>query len=477
MIYDYADQQPVPGQYDVCIVGAGPAGICLANKLDVYGKKVLLLEAGGLTYSQQSQDLYECDTTGRDLWPETTRLRYLGGTSNHWAGRCRPFDPSDFSEGHYSGASTWPISFDELDIYLKEAMEILDISSSGFQTYNDDLDREYFVADHYALSTPTRFSEKYLDSLRESQNIDLFINANAVFLESVNDQINSIQVKNYNGLENNYSSKQFVLAMGAIENARFLLNQSIYKNEDSRKAQKNIGKYLMEHFNVKIGEFILADTDDTSSYQFYTTDALCAENQIGKSNFSFGTVQEIKSYGRTAEIKTFFKNLACGGGFSDKVQFIERFECPGTGIITTLMEQAPGSQSYISLSNETDALGLKKAVVHWEINDTDQRMIKASSLELARVFSDSGMGAIKLEDYILDDSIMIPISPHAHHMGTTRMSSKPEDGVVDGNSCIFGMENLYVAGSSVFATGGGCNPTLPIVQLSLRLADHLRRVD
>ena len=63
-----------------------------------------------------------------------------------------------------------------------------------------------------------------------------------------------------------------------------------------------------------------------------------------------------------------------------------------------------------------------------------------------------------------------------HHIGTTRMATDPNSGVVDDNCQVFGTQGLYVAGSSVFPTSGYANPTLTIVALSLRLASHIREV-
>lgn len=157
----------------------------------------------------------------------------------------------------------------------------------------------------------------------------------------------------------------------------------------------------------------------------------------------------------------------------DKVQFISDFKCPGMGNIGTLIEQSPNLDSRITLSKETDDLGINKANFEWKISDFDRNTIRETGLAMAKEFANSGLGNIRLSDFILDDKLEIKFGHHAHHMGTTRMSENPKYGVVDKNSKVHDLDNLYIAGSSVFSTGGACNPTMPIIQLCLKLADHL----
>ena len=140
-----------------------------------------------------------------------------------------------------------------------------------------------------------------------------------------------------------------------------------------------------------------------------------------------------------------------------------------------MLEQAPVMDgSSVSLAGEKDELGMRKAKIDWKLSDVDRRTIRTVGLEVAKGFARSGLGLVKLRDYIVDSARDIPVSPHAHHMGTTRMAQSAEWGVVDPNCKVFGTNNLYVAGSSIFSTGGGCNPTMPILQFTLRLADHLK---
>jgi len=81
---------------EICIVGAGAAGITLAREFDGSGMACVLLESGGGEFDTKTQELYAGDNTGRFLDLTTSRLRYFGGTTNHWAGGCLPLDPIDF---------------------------------------------------------------------------------------------------------------------------------------------------------------------------------------------------------------------------------------------------------------------------------------------------------------------------------------------------------------------------------------------
>jgi choline dehydrogenase-like flavoprotein len=145
MIKDYQSQKELRDHYDTCIIGGGPAGITLALRLAGNGRRVVLVEGGGLEYSPVSQNLYKVSSSGLEMYAQETRLRYLGGTSNHWAGRCRPFEPSDFIVAPPVPVPGWPIAFSEIERNLPEAMDIVDLPPhSGFKAINASLDGNDF---------------------------------------------------------------------------------------------------------------------------------------------------------------------------------------------------------------------------------------------------------------------------------------------------------------------------------------------
>lgn len=479
MIKDYQSQKELRDFYDVCIVGAGPAGITLALRLAVNGRRVLLLEGGGREYSQNSQSLYQCPSTGLEVYAEETRLRYLGGTSNHWSGRCRPFEASDFNTGPPVRLPGWPIAFAEMEAHLAQAMVIVDlVPNAGFKAINPSLDGSEFAADRFLLSPPTRFAKKYAKELDETEGLDVFINCNCVDLEfdSQTGRIASIVVADYEQHRERVKARQFILATGAIENARQLLNSESLAAGGIVTEGGLVGKCFMEHLNVELGTFILKDGQGKDSREYFTTDAFVAQHKAGKGNVAISLVSEVKTYGRMAAIKSFFENLICDVGVEQKIEFITKFDCPGDGVIGTLIEQFPNLDSRVSLLPERDALGMRKAVVHWELSSADRDTVKSIGLEMAKCFADTGLGLVKLEQCVYDQTVPLKVNPHAHHMGTTRMASAPEFGVVDENCKVFGVENLHIAGSSVFATGGASNPTMPLLQLTLRLAEHINRI-
>ncbi|MHC8354599.1 GMC oxidoreductase [Pseudomonas sp. LB3P81] len=476
MIKDYQSQKELRDRYDFCIIGAGPAGITLALRLAVNGRHVLLLEGGGHEYSHPSQTLYNCTSTGMNVYAEETRLRFLGGTSNHWAGRCRPFEKSDFDVAPPVKLPGWPIAFSEIERYLPAAMDIVDLpSDAGFKAINASMDGNDFQADRFLLSPPTRFAQKYAKDLQETEGLDVFINCNCVDLEfdSKAGRIASIVVSDYDKHRERVTAKHFILATGAIENARQLMNSESLASAGVVSKDGFVGRCFMEHLNLDLGTFILGEGQSPEPRQYFTTDAFTAQYQSGKGNVSASLLAEVHAYGRTAAIKDFLENLACDVGLAHKIDFITHFNCPGDGVITTLIEQFPNRNSRLTLLEDRDALGMRKVNIHWELAPEDRHTIKSIGLEVAKCFAETGLGFVKLDEYVYDVSVPLKVEPHAHHMGTTRMASAPESGVVDENCKVFGIDNLYVTGSSVFPTAGASNPTMPLIQLALRLADHL----
>jgi choline dehydrogenase-like flavoprotein len=143
-------------------------------------------------------------------------------------------------------------------------------------------------------------------------------------------------------------------------------------------------------------------------------------------------------------------------------------------VVRSVGEQVPNPDSRVTLADSFDDYGLPRARVAWATSETDRISTGRFATLLAREFGRLGIGRMRLTFDPDSDRMPEMVEPGCHHMGTTRMADDPSQGVVDRNCRLHGLANLYVAGSSVFPTGSCANPTLTVVALAARLADHLK---
>jgi|SRR5665213_698905 len=481
MLYDFNEawERVSAVSYDVCICGTGPAGITTARKLAARGKRILLLEGGDLSYSDESQDLYKGESVGRRYWHvESGRLRYFGGTSNHWEGRCGVLDPIDFEDRKYFGLPGWPISRLQMMTHLEEAQDILDIAGKDLLSYkNPEFPSAMFEQSGFALSPPTRFAEKYEAELKQSEKIDLFYNANLVDvrLNDNRDAVAGLSVESFNRHKVEISANLYILALGAIETARILLNSDRQVSEGIGNHSGMVGRCFMEHLNVPIGRFLVTSPGFwQKDVELVPTAEFMRQNDLGNGIVDFGPNGSPQSYGRLRVLKQFLRETSCIlPNIADLARRIVDFDCPGDGLVTSLIEQVPNPSSRVSLTHETDKFGLRRIQLDWELTDRDKRTIRFLSMKAAQEMARLDRARVQLAPFITNPEIDIEVGAHAHQMGTTRMSSDPKFGVVSERCQVHGIENLYLMGSSVFPTGGGTNPTLTIVMLALNLADEL----
>ena len=138
-------------------------------------------------------------------------------------------------------------------------------------------------------------------------------------------------------------------------------------------------------------------------------------------------------------------------------------------------EALPDPQSRVTLDpRRRDRFGMPHVPVDWRLADRDRLGPERLRAELTRALEHAGLGRLEFRAELAADGQPYALEGGKHHMGTTRMHRDPRQGVVDPDGRVHGLANLYVAGSSVFPTGGYANPTLTIVALALRLADHLK---
>lgn len=501
--------------YDVCIAGAGVAGITLALELAKTGKQVLLLEAGDIDYSDQSQEVYAGDIVGREYFElDVARLRYLGGTSNHWAGYCRPLDDFDFEARPELDLSGWPIGKPDISPWLEPAAAILEIDPNyADDAIVDGTDGNLRRID-VRLSPPVRFGERYLEALKTNDNIQLVLNANLVDIkvDTASGAIQHMTIAGYGSVSQRFdvSADVFVLALGGIENARALLNANSQVDAGIGNGNDLVGRYFMEHVHLDGGFAILNGPleehfDGLKTFNrvgeavnFAITGDFTRSSQILNCEMRLADIARGESKPDPESWKARIKRMLCNSDYVVDIAsyFDEGFKAQRCmlahehanalageydGVVRLSSEQKPNPNSRVLLSDERDKFGLRRTALDWQLTELDKKTIQESMLELGRYFASKDIGRLKVPDWMLDDGPGIAGMAEGergadfHHLGTTRMAESASEGVVDSNCKIFGSTNFYVAGSSIFASGGHVPPTLTIVQLTLRLADHLNQ--
>lgn len=467
--------------FDVCIIGAGPAGITLARKLALRGLSIGLFEGGGLEQSTESQDLYKGAIGAQPYFPlDGARLRFFGGSSNHWGGWTRPLDAHDFEVRDDHPQSGWPIAKSDLDPFAAEADDILDLPDHFTPPDLFDGAADTLMPGYFRFSNPTtRFGQKYRAELQASDKIKTFINANLVDMR-LDDSRATVTEAVFRGLKRpglvSVTAKRFVLCLGGIENPRALLNASSQIGAGIGNENDVVGRYFLEHPHLPVGNVVVR-----KPITFMLVYSPKLEFMKANHILSFGLRLGNFSIAPEGIFTGPFKpQPACAQPFEALLAAAMKGEepaCPAHVASAFLAsEQSLNPDSRVRLGNDRDRFGLRRAELDWNLTEMDFRTIRAATSEASRIMAEQDVGRMHVVDWLLEDNnkpTLDQLWGGSHHMGTTRMSDDPKTGVVDRNCRVHSVGNLYIGGSSVFATCGHSNPTYSIVQLALRMSDHL----
>ena len=510
--------------YDVLILGAGPAGITLALELRGQGLRIGLLESGSDQFDPDTQMLYDGTVTGHSSAVDLAaiRLRYLGGATNHWGGRCVPMDRIDFERTPLSGLSGWPISYDAMLPFYDRAHPYFGIGRFVYdpleigQITRSDL----LLPDAEALRTVVlrqsdlQFGPQYQRDLAQASDIDLWYWTNVVELETGDDgAITAVETLTLDGRSRRFTAQIVVLACGAVENTRQLLAHNARTGQRLGDAGDLLGRCYIDHPaggaaflwlerpmapSVYWGDLPL-DSDGTpvrllwalteetlarealANIQFYLLPFdETPDPRIREANRGWSGLRNVAKWtlGRDREritlsdaYCTMINNADMMA--ADVLGMIDRDVPTQRLLLKYEAEQQPDRTSYVSLSDTRDELGQLRADLHWSPTEADLDSILRTTEIIGREVGTASFGRIEFEDHF--DEPYWHTQTSWHQMGTTRMATEPRNGVVDPDCRVHGSSNLYVAGGSVMPTGGRANPTLTIVALSIRLADHLKR--
>lgn len=460
-------------QPQVCIIGSGPAGLSLALSLADRRIPSLVLEAGGLTWDEASQALYEGVVVGDPYFDlRMARLRQFGGTSGHWQGWCRPLDEDDFDVRPHMAHSGWPIRKSDLDPYTDATHRLLEISEQLPVNRALNADVEEF---HMVFSPPTRFGDRYRDRIERSPHIGLIVEATLKELVPVAGRIGHAQVVDKAGQEHRISAHTYVLCAGGIENSRLLLWSNARHNGGVVPQAQALGRYWMEHPHFTVGDAILVG-DAVKAFEARRFFGLspAAKARLRTPAAGIRVSQRIEG----SQLKELVRSGMCvAPDFFERAMHMAGRSLTCGLDIRMAWEQPPRPDNRIALDERRDRFGIPLPRLHWRKDEADRETAIRALEAFGRYLIEHGLGRARIRHWLVSGDTYPTDDEGAgfHHMGGTRMAAAPAEGVVDRNCRVFGVDNLYVGGSSVFATGGHANPTYTIVQLAVRLADHLAR--
>ncbi len=485
-----------------------------------------MVESGGFDSDSDVQELYEGESNGIDLpnGLDGSRLRYFGGSSNCWAGGCTLLDDIDFEKRSWVPHSGWPIALNDLVPHYRTAQKICNV---GELIYDDrilgeanrakkiDFSPGKLETGYWRFSSQPRFGQIYRDALKNSDNITVILNANAANLDAnpAANHVQSLKIKSLTGKTRTIRAKHFVLACGGIENARILLYSNNVQKNGLGNGRDLVGRFFMDHPVAPIAT-IIGDQDD-ERLKLYNQSHLPPPSSNGtryhlliKMSPDYQKTHKILnsaafmvdhepmfSDGMMAAIRlrhAYRKNRLpedLSGDLKDILfdlddvvmntynRFFRYGERRTRLALKFQAEQVPNPESRVQLSDQRDVLGLPQTKLTWKASELDRKtvdvLVRAIAAELAKL----DVARTRLDDWVENTSISLfpsDLRGGVHHTGTTRMSETPASGVVDKNCRVHSVDNLFIAGSSVFPTNSWANPTLTICSLAVRLAVHIK---
>ena len=481
---------------DIAVIGGGPAGISLALALADTKLNILLLESGGENFDPANQKMYGGSRSGLSyIALDAGRLRFLGGSSNHWGGWCRPLDAIDFEARDWMPHSGWPFPKKALEPYYRQAQALVEAGPWLYDKAAEAAQGPVLPLGDGGVYTswfqfsktrdselPTYFGHRYQDALKRAAKVMPLLNANITGIRLSPDakQVDHLDAATLNpqgGAGKRFTVKPriTVLAAGGMENARLLLVSNDVMKSGVGNQNDLVGRFFADNPTPRDVATLVCFAGAPASY--YGSSQTLANGAILRATF--------------APADRFRRSHRVAGSLTTVEQPVELDEAGKAAVITTAialgtdasnakayslgcgMELTPDPERRLSLTDEKDALGLPRLKLSMRVAESDFRLYRATLRELGRQLLASKAGMIRINRH---DEWSKNMDWGNHHLGTTRMHDDPKQGVVNADGQVHGVGNLYVAGSSLFPTYGASNPTLNLIALTLRLADHLKKV-
>jgi choline dehydrogenase-like flavoprotein len=513
MVRDLLLDRPDPNAIaDVCIVGAGAAGIVLAVELSRLGKRVLLLEGGGAEIEPESQDPYRSVLTGLDHnGIHTGRFRAKGGTTRKWGGQILELDEQDFERRPGVPGSGWPFPKSALTKHYQRSLHLEGLAE--VQRSDEAVWREIGLVQpafeklepYFSRWCPDPdFARLHRQALEQNDRVTLWLHANVTAPIFDGETLRGLRCRTLTGIEAVFHATEYVFCLGTIESSRFFLQPG--QKQFPWQQSGLLGKHFQDHVdcNVAVVEPLNQrqfhqDFDNIFSRGFKyhpklrLSPRLQAEkgtlNVAGTITFTSGAAEALDRLKSTAKavLRGRFGDVSAGDifqaarnlpllskqGYSYSVRH-RAYNPPGGAIALRVhCEQEPCSNSAITLADSRDALGMLRTSLRWEISPREVETIRQYVGVVQRALSKVARLTPDADLMEGNPEFVLKCDDSNHHMGGMRMAASAHEGIVDPDLLLHGTRNVYICSSAVFPTSGFSNPTHTLLALTVRLAEHL----
>jgi choline dehydrogenase-like flavoprotein len=511
-----------PLETDICVVGAGAVGLALAAQFVKSPWKVLVLESGLREPDSTAEDLNTLIPAGvpHDGWRDG-RVRAFGGTTLAWDGQVVPMRASEAQERPWVPGSGWPFMVAELQPYYRRVERLLGTEGPPYDLTAwqrlgippVELD-ENLLRVRFAQGAPRirrNLGQLLRGTLERSDNVRVLLDATVLAVHCTPDggHCEALELRSRAGVTRRVRARWYVLANGGIETARLLLASPSPGGRGAANSSDTVGRYFQDHISYWAGELqprVRRQVQDVfdpryingtmHALRFEPTDELMRRE--GWLNAQAQVAFELPEAAGWTEVRRLLRSMQAGRmqlpsreeriamarGSWDLSRLLlsrlvaQRRLSPSVGPIRLLIhvEQAPDPESRVTLSSEVDGFGMPRARLQWRVGDLEKRTLIGFARTVASELERLSLGNVHLADGpdFGSREILGSAWDMFHHMGTTRMSRSPQHGVTRHDLRCHDVDNLFIAGPSVFPAGGVASPTFTAMALGMRLADHLK---